>query len=69
MDALIIELLAEAPTAGVAIYAIWRLSIVMNTLADTIKTVAVSQNDTVSGVVKAEIVENARVSSNVKIAG
>jgi len=61
MEDILIELVARAPIAAVAIYAIWRISIVMEVLAKTIETIAISQNQSISDIVDAELRENGKV--------
>lgn len=61
MNDIWIELAIRTPVAAVAIYSIWRMSIVMVMLAKTLESIAISQNDTVGGVVRNEMQENAKM--------
>lgn len=52
MDALLTNLAESSPVAVVAIFALWRISIVMIVLADALVTVATSQADNVTDLVE-----------------
>lgn len=53
MDPLISQFIESSPIAGVAIFTIWRMSIVMISLVDGFVNIATAQSDTVT-----ELVEN-----------
>lgn len=52
MDALLTTLAESSPVAVVAIFSIWRISLVMIVLAEALVTVATSSTETVTDLVE-----------------
>ncbi len=52
MDALLTELAKQSPVAVVAIFSIWRISIVMMVLANALVEVATANSENVSDLVE-----------------
>lgn len=58
IDQIFIELAIQSPIAAVAMYTVWRMSLVMIKLSDGLVAIATAQNQTVSDVVHHELEDN-----------